>query len=89
MTKEGRSVPSYTLTKHGDRVDPGPVQVIPTHEITVTWEEGEGRPPFLPPGGVIDLQDGRGFWQIITPILYAANGAEPECHSYLVRGVTP
>lgn len=78
-------MPSYTLAKWGDRADPGPVQMIPTHEITVTWKEGEDRPPLVSPGGVIDLQDDQGFWQVITPILYVANGVEPECYSYLVR----
>lgn len=82
-------MPNYTLAKCGDRTDSGLIQVVPTHEITVTWEEGEGRPPFLPPDGVIDLQDNQGFWQVITPILYVANGVESECYSYLVRGVTP
>lgn len=80
-------MPSYVLAKYGDQADPGPIQVIPTHEITVTWKEGEGRPPFLPPGGVIGFQDDRGLWQVMTPIHCTANDADAECYLYLVRKV--
>lgn len=77
-------MPKYAIHEQKPAVFGGFLHASPTHEIAVTWEEGESRPPFLPMGSVIELEDGQ-FWQVVTGIHCVARNGEPESFSYLVR----
>jgi hypothetical protein len=59
-----------------------------THEITVEWGELEVRPPFLPPGAIIDLGS-KGAWRVIEPIHSVPMDGYEESFTYLVEARGP